>query len=87
MPAGGILKCKAYQNADRVIFEVADTGTGIPEGLDVFQLFRTTKFSGTGLGLPIVEQIVSEHRGTVDYVTEMGKGTAFIVSLPASGTG
>ena len=43
MPEGGTLKCKAYQTADGMIIEVADTGTGIPEGLDVFQLFKTTK--------------------------------------------
>jgi two-component system, NtrC family, sensor histidine kinase HydH len=53
----------------------------------VFQLFNTTKPEGTGLGLPIVEQIVSEHRGSVDYVTEPGKGTAFMVSLPLSDRG
>ena len=82
MPDGGTLRCKAYQTVDRVTIEVADTGTGIPEGLDVFQLFNTTKPEGTGLGLPIVEQIVSEHRGNVDYITELGKGTAFMVSLP-----
>jgi signal transduction histidine kinase len=82
MPDGGTLRCKAYQTVDRVTIEVADTGTGIPEGLDVFQLFNTTKPEGTGLGLPIVEQIVSEHRGSVDYITEPGKGTAFMVSLP-----
>jgi PAS domain S-box-containing protein len=82
MPDGGILKCKGYQKANGVILEVTDTGTGIPEGLEVFQLFKTTKPEGTGLGLPIVEQIVSEHRGTVAYTTEAGKGTAFIVSLP-----
>jgi PAS domain S-box-containing protein len=87
MPEGGTLKCKAYQTAGRVILEVADTGTGIPEGLDVFQLFKTTKHYGTGLGLPIVGQIISEHRGTVNYVTKLGKGTAFIVSLPLSATG
>lgn len=87
MPDGGTLRCKAYQTVDRVTIEVADTGTGIPEGLDVFQLFNTTKPEGTGLGLPIVEQIVSEHRGSVDYVTELGKGTAFMVSLPLSGIG
>ena len=87
MPEGGTLKCKVYQMAGGVTLEVADTGTGIPEGLDVFQLFKTTKPYGTGLGLPIVGQIISEHRGTVDYVTELGKGTAFIVSLPLSATG
>jgi PAS domain S-box-containing protein len=82
MPDGGILNCKGYRNADRVILEVADTGPGVPEDLDVFQLFKTTKPEGTGLGLPIVEQIISEHQGTVVYTTEAGKGTVFIVSLP-----
>jgi signal transduction histidine kinase len=67
MPEGGSLKCKAYRKADRAILEVTDTGSGIPENLDVFQLFKTTKPEGTGLGLPIVEQIVSEQRGTVNY--------------------
>jgi signal transduction histidine kinase len=41
MPEGGSLKCKAYRKADRAILEVTDTGTGIPENLDVFQLFKT----------------------------------------------
>ena len=86
MPDGGILKCKTYKTADRLILEVADTGTGIPEGVDVFQLFKTTKPQGTGLGLPIVEQIISEHRGSVNYVSEAGKGTAFMVSLRLSDT-
>jgi PAS domain S-box-containing protein len=82
MPNGGSLKCKAYERADRMLIEVADTGTGIAEGLDVFQLFRTTKPEGTGLGLPIVQQIISEHRGNVDYVSQLGKGTTFRISLP-----
>jgi signal transduction histidine kinase len=34
------------------------------------------------LGLPIVEQIVSEHHGTVNYVSAVGKGTTFLVSFP-----
>ena len=84
MPQGGSLTCKAYQKDGRVNIEVSDTGDGIKEGLEVFQLFKTTKLTGTGLGLPIVEQIVSEHSGTVDYVTEAGKGTTFRVSLPVS---
>jgi PAS domain S-box-containing protein len=87
MPDGGILKCKGYQKANRVILEVVDTGTGIPKDLEVFQLFKTTKPEGTGLGLPIVEQILSEHRGTVNYISELGKGTTFIVSLPLDLTG
>ncbi|HEX2243932.1 MAG TPA: ATP-binding protein, partial [Gammaproteobacteria bacterium] len=78
----GTLTCKGYQKANRMIVEVVDTGIGVPENLEISQLFKTTKPEGTGLGLPIVEQIVSEHRGTVNYTSALGKGTAFIVSLP-----
>jgi PAS domain S-box-containing protein len=82
MPEGGTLTCKAYPSNGSVTLEIADTGVGIPEGFDAFQLFKTTKPDGTGLGLPIVEQIVSEHHGTVNYVSAVGKGTTFLVSFP-----
>jgi signal transduction histidine kinase len=65
-----------------MVLEIADTGVGIPDGIDVFQLFKTTKIDGTGLGLPIVQQIVSEHRGTIECVSEPGKGATFRISLP-----
>jgi PAS domain S-box-containing protein len=81
MPEGGLLTVRAYQADDSVILEFGDSGQGIPEGFDPFHLFKTTKPYGTGLGLPIVQQIVSEHHGTVDYVSELGKGTTFRVSL------
>jgi protein-histidine pros-kinase len=82
MPQGGVLTCRLYSRDGRVVLEVADTGVGVPQGIDVFQLFRTTKPDGTGLGLPIVQQIMSEHRGGVDYISEVGRGTIFRVSLP-----
>ena len=82
MPGGGILTCKAYQLNDQMILEISDTGMGIPEGIDVFQLFKTTKIDGTGLGLPIVQQIISEHRGTIECVSEPRKGATFRISLP-----
>ena len=81
MPKGGQLTFRAYRTNDNVILELSDTGQGIPEGFDPFHLFKTTKPEGTGLGLPIVQQIVSDHHGTVDYVSELGKGTTFRVSL------
>ena len=81
MPKGGQLTVRAYRASDNVILEFSDTGQGIPEGFDPFHLFKTTKPEGTGLGLPIVQQIVSDHRGTVDYASEPGKGTTFRVSL------
>ena len=84
MPQGGMLRCKTYRNDGSAVLEISDTGVGIPKGFDPFQLFKTTKPYGTGLGLPIVEQIVSEHHGTITYVSEPGNGTAFITSLPVS---
>jgi signal transduction histidine kinase len=83
MPEGGCLTLKGYlSSADTLVLEVTDTGIGIPEGMDIFEIFRTTKPDGTGLGLPLVSQIVSAHRGTVDYFSEPGKGTTFRLSLP-----
>jgi protein-histidine pros-kinase len=84
MSDGGVLSARIFQNNARVIVEITDTGAGIPEGEDIFQLFRTTKPDGTGLGLPIVQQIVSEHRGSIEYESTPGKGTTFRISLPVS---
>ncbi len=62
---------------------VADTGPGVPDGLDVFAPFVTTAgdAGGTGLGLPIVRALLRAHGGDVDYV----KG-AFVIELRTSGT-
>jgi signal transduction histidine kinase len=61
---------------------VADNGPGLPEGLDVFQLFVTTKPKGTGLGLSIVQQIVTQHGGEIRAQSAPGRGTTFVISLP-----
>ena len=84
MPAGGLITSKVYPSNNGVTLEVGDTGTGVAENVDVFQLFSTTKPDGTGLGLPIVEQIINDHRGTVNYVSKIGKGTTFKIWLPAA---
>ena len=81
MPDGGKLAVTGHSAAETVVVEVKDTGCGIPEGQDVFELFATTKESGTGLGLSVVRQIVSAHGGAVEYATELGKGTTFKVCL------
>jgi PAS domain S-box-containing protein len=82
MPTGGSLKIRGYHSGTYVTLEFSDTGQGIPENFDPFHIFKTTKPEGTGLGLSIVQQIVSDHHGTVDYVSELNKGTTFRVSLP-----
>jgi signal transduction histidine kinase len=69
---------------------VEDTGMGIPEDIrpQVFDLFFTTKEvgHGTGQGLALAHAIVVEkHGGVIDFETESGRGTTFIVRLPIGG--
>lgn len=83
MPTGGYLGLKVYPAGPAVVLEISDTGIGLPGGLDIFELFTTTKPDGSGLGLPLVREIVSAHKGTINYTTEPGHGTTFKIYLPA----
>ncbi|HEV8712157.1 MAG TPA: ATP-binding protein [Candidatus Binatia bacterium] len=81
MPEGGTLTVRLHNTGKHITLKVADTGMGIPAGVDIFEPFVTTKLEGTGLGLPIVRQIVAAHGGTLTYTSEPGKGTTFTVTL------
>jgi signal transduction histidine kinase/CheY-like chemotaxis protein len=73
----------------RVFLEVSDTGTGMTEEVRrrcLEPFFSTKGERGTGLGLPMVFGIVKRHRGTLDIESTVGKGTTFIVLLPADTT-
>jgi len=63
---------------------VKDDGEGMPAGMQyrIFDLFFTSKTTGTGLGLPIVKKIVEAHEGTIDVNSKSGRGTEFIISFP-----
>jgi two-component system NtrC family sensor kinase len=79
---------RALKNGREMIsISIADSGPGIPgEILDnIFDPFFTTKpvGEGTGLGLSICHKICEEHGGTIDVVSEAGKGTRFIIKFPA----
>jgi signal transduction histidine kinase len=91
---GGSITIKA-QTAEtgEVRIQVVDTGPGIPEKVihKIFQPFFTTKGTakkgeakGTGLGLAICKEIIEHHRGTIDVVSEVGKGTIFSIHLPTN---
>ena len=82
MPNGGKLTVRAHSSGDEAILEVEDTGTGIPDGIDILEPFATTKASGTGLGLVIVRQIVAAHKGMLAYASKPDKGAIFRLILP-----
>jgi signal transduction histidine kinase len=68
----------------RATVRLRDNGAGVaPEQLErVFGPFFTTKSNGTGLGMAISKKIVEAHEGTIDVVSELGRGTEFAVALP-----
>ena len=91
MPQGGTLTLRTRPDTLAggklaVRIEVADTGIGIPAQYlaKVFDPFFSTKEEGrgTGLGLAICRRVVEEHRGTIQIVSEKGKGTTVIFVLP-----
>jgi signal transduction histidine kinase len=87
MPGGGTLWISTALGAKNVQVKVGDTGVGIPrENLNrIFDAFFTTKgkVSGVGLGLSVTYGIVSQHRGSIDVESAVGKGTTFTINLPS----
>ena len=76
---------KSADGGREIEIKVADTGSGIPEKNlgKIFEPFFTTKDNkGTGLGLAVVWGIVSEHGGTIEVDSKVGRGTTFTVHLP-----
>ena len=82
MPSGGKLSVSAFPQAQNLVINVSDTGSGIPEGVDIFQPFTTTKPHGSGLGLSVVRELLSAHGGTISYTSKKGAGTTFQIVLP-----
>ena len=91
MPDGGVLSVSLEKEAKQVFIHISDTGTGIqPEIRDkIFNLYFTTKSSGTGFGLSLVQQIIQEHDGEIFLSSTSGQGTTFTIELPIDkiGTG
>jgi PAS domain S-box-containing protein len=84
---GGRVVVRARTEGDAAVrIEVADSGPGVPEGdrERIFEPFYTTKLDGkgTGLGLPIVRNIVEQHRGQISVAKADLGGASFRVTLP-----
>jgi PAS domain S-box-containing protein len=86
----GKIKVQTRNCQDHLEIRISDTGSGIPEKVRprIFDPFFTTKEvgKGTGQGLAIARSVVvDKHNGSIDFETEEGKGTAFIIRLPHDG--
>lgn len=86
MPDGGTLTLQARGDGQSgVLLEVIDTGCGIPADVlpKLFKPFVTTKENGNGLGLATARKIVRAHGGDLNVQSVVGRGTQFVITLPA----
>ena len=74
---------KTYVSADELTFEVTDNGKGISEAelKEIFIPFFSTKKDGSGIGLSLSKQIISQHGGNIKVTSQPGSGTTFYVVL------
>lgn len=91
MESGGTVTIRAAPlgNGDNgLVLSIQDEGPGIPkeQRQRIFDPFFSTKFTGTGLGLAIARSLVEQHGGTLEVKSEVGKGSTFLVLLPAPRT-
>ncbi len=72
--------------AAQIYLNVSDNGSGIAVEIEsmVFELLRTNKDTGMGIGLWLSKTIVESHQGHISFTTSTGKGTSFMVTLPAT---
>lgn len=90
MPKGGEMQVRTFlgkrENRDWIVMSVQDTGTGISleDQSKIFEPFFTTKGNrgGTGLGLSVTYGIVADHGGSIEVLSQSGRGSVFEVWLP-----
>ena len=86
MSNGGELIVRTYQSDGDVFIDITDTGVGIQKNkIDkIFQVYYSTKKTGTGLGLPTAKRIIEENKGSINIRSEDGKGSSFLIKLPVN---
>src|SRR5437763_4460908 len=84
MPNGGQLRLVLSRRGEMAEITVGDTGNGIPpeNQQKIFQLFFTTRPGGSGIGLASTFRIVQLLNGSIDFTSEVGRGTTFRIELP-----
>lgn len=80
----GIIKIDIMLEEEDVLITVSDNGIGMDEEAlaNVKEMFYTTKKNGTGLGVPLSNEIVVAHNGVMEYESEVNKGTKCTVKIP-----
>jgi signal transduction histidine kinase len=87
MPQGGQLTLRSWTAGGEVCVAVSDTGVGMTPEVQrrLFDPFFTTKGArGTGLGLSVSQALIKGHHGTLTAESEPGRGTTFVICLPAA---
>jgi PAS domain S-box-containing protein len=90
MPNGGTLslstsvECASGSHTASIRIDIADTGSGIDPAMQeyIFDAFFTTREEGSGLGLFVSQQIISEHGGTLSVASQPGEATTFTIHIP-----
>lgn len=85
MSAGGELMIRTDRRQKDVVIEISDTGSGIEaDKLEhIFDAYYSSRPRGSGLGLPTAKKIIEAHNGSIAVNSEPGKGTSFVMRLPA----
>lgn len=89
-PPGGKVSVQMSTRNGKVFISVKDTGLGIPAAMQplIFDRFKqvnsnlTKEFEGSGIGLSLVKSFVDLHQGTIQLVSEVNKGSEFILEFP-----
>jgi signal transduction histidine kinase len=89
-PSGGEVRIEMRGGEKEILFQVEDTGIGIPkkDQEEIFKMFRqasapgTVKIPGAGIGLTVCKLIVELHQGKISVESELGRGTKFTVRIP-----
>ena len=85
MAGGGELMIRTDRREKDAVIEISDTGSGIEaDKLEhIFDAFYSSRPQGSGLGLPTAKKIIEAHNGSITVNSEPGKGTSFVMRLPA----
>jgi len=89
MPEGGKMTINAQAEKDQVSLSITDTGSGISKEniTKLFEPLFTTRARGIGLGLAVSRSLAEANGGSIEVESEEGRGSAFIVGLPAKRNG